>query len=75
MSKIHTFNPIFEYGGPDFESNISASFRKLREDNDFFDVTLCCDNDVDMVQAHEVILAAYSPLFDETLIVVQPFFA
>ena len=56
MYKIHTFNPIFEYGGPDFESNISASFRKLREDNDFFDVTLCCDNDVDMVQAHEVIL-------------------
>ena len=56
MSKIHTFNPIFEYGGSDFESNISASFRKLREDNDFFDVTLCCDNDVDMVQAHEVIL-------------------
>ena len=47
----------------DFESNISTSFHKLREDNEFFDVTLCCDNDVDLVQAHEVILAVCSPYY------------
>ena len=51
----------------DFESNISTSFRELREDNEFFDVTLCCDNGVDLVQAHKVILAACSPLFRKIL--------
>lgn len=51
----------------DFESNISTSFRELREDSEFLDVTLCCDNGVDIVQAHKVILAACSPLFRKIL--------
>jgi len=51
----------------DFESNISTSFRELREDSKFFDVTLCCDNGTDVVQAHKVILAACSPLFRKIL--------
>lgn len=51
----------------DFESNISTSFRELREDSEFFDVTLCCDNGQDVVQAHKVILAACSPLFRKIL--------
>jgi hypothetical protein len=51
----------------DFESNISTSFRELREDSEFFDVTLCCDNGTDIVQAHKVILAACSPLFRKIL--------
>ena len=34
----------------DFPSNISASFRELREDSQFFDVTICCDNGEDFVQ-------------------------
>merc|ERR1719232_1549636 len=50
-----------------FESNISSSFRELREDSEFFDVTLCCDNGTDIVQAHKVILAACSPLFRKIL--------
>ena len=29
----------------DFESNINVAFRELREDKDFFDVTLACDDD------------------------------
>jgi broad-like protein len=33
-----------------FQSNISSAFRKLRNDNDFFDVTLSCDNE--QIQAH-----------------------
>lgn len=37
----------------DFESNISVAFRELREDKDFFDVTLACD-DSSQVQAHKV---------------------
>jgi hypothetical protein len=51
----------------EFEQNISASFRELREESEFFDVTLCCDNGEDTVQAHKVILAACSPLFRKIL--------
>ena len=51
----------------DFESNISTSFRELRDDSEFFDVTLCCDNGSDIVPAHKVILAACSPLFRKIL--------
>jgi len=46
----------------DFESNISTAFKELREDKDFFDVTLACD-DIEQIQAHKVILAACSPFF------------
>ena len=45
----------------DFETNISAAFRELREDKDFFDVTIACDDD--QLQAHKVILSACSPFF------------
>ena len=45
----------------DFERNISGTFRELREDKDFFDVTLACDDD--QIQAHKVILSACSPFF------------
>jgi hypothetical protein len=33
----------------DFEANISSSFRELRQESEFFDVTLCCDNGKDLV--------------------------
>merc|ERR1712142_1062598 len=49
----------------DFETNISAAFRELREDKDFFDVTLACDDD--QIQAHKVILSACSPFFRKVL--------
>merc|ERR1711936_1345847 len=49
----------------DFESNISGAFRELREDKDFFDVTLACDDD--QIQAHKVILSACSPFFRSIL--------
>ena len=39
----------------------------MRDDSEFFDVTLCCDNGTDLVQAHKVILAACSPLFRKIL--------
>ena len=45
----------------DFESNISVSFRELREDNELFDITLACEEE--QVQAHKVILSACSPFF------------
>jgi len=49
----------------DFESNISVAFRELRDDKDFFDVTLACDED--QIQAHKVILSACSPFFRSVL--------
>jgi len=49
----------------DFESNISVAFRELREDKDFFDVTLACDDE--QIQAHKVILSACSPFFRSIL--------
>jgi len=49
----------------DFESNISVAFRELREDKDFFDITLACDDD--QIQAHKVILSACSPFFRSVL--------
>jgi len=45
----------------DFESNISRAFREIRDDEDFFDVTLACDDG--QMQAHKVILSACSPFF------------
>ena len=49
----------------DFEQNISVAFRELREDKDFFDVTLACEEQ--QVQAHKVILASCSPFFRSVL--------
>ena len=49
----------------DFESNISGAFRELRDDKDFFDVTLACDEE--QIQAHKVILSACSPFFRTVL--------
>jgi len=46
-------------------SNISGAFRELREDKDFFDVTLACD--VEQIQAHKVILSACSTFFRNVL--------
>ena len=49
----------------DFETNISAAFKDLRDDKDFFDVTLSCDDE--QIQAHKVILSACSPFFRNVL--------
>ena len=40
----------------DFQENIKSAFGNLREDNDFADVTLACE-DHQQVEAYKVILA------------------
>ena len=50
----------------DFQENVNAAFVNLREDNEFADVTLACE-DGQQIQAHKVILAASSPLFQDLL--------
>merc|ERR1719312_1981011 len=49
----------------DFETNISVAFRELREEKDFFDVTLACEDN--QVSCHKVILSACSPFFRNVL--------
>ena len=49
----------------DFETNISCAFREIREEQDFFDVTLACEDE--QLKAHKVILASCSPFFKEIL--------
>jgi len=49
----------------DFENNISNAFKELRDDKDFFDITLACDDE--QMQAHKVILSACSPFFRNIL--------
>jgi len=49
----------------DFESNISSAFRETRDDKDFFDITLACEDE--QIQAHKIILSACSPFFRNIL--------
>ena len=50
----------------DFRDNVNCAFRSLREDADFADVTLACE-DGNQVEAHKVVLAASSPFFQNLL--------
>ena len=50
----------------DFQEIIKSAFVNLREDNDFTDVTLACE-DGQQVEAHKVILASSSPFFQKLL--------
>jgi len=49
----------------DFETNISAAFRDIREEKEFFDITIACEDE--QLQAHKVILSACSPFFKSVL--------
>ena len=58
MKQKEQFNLVWN----DFQLNISSSFKEMREDTDFADVTLSCE-DNQQIMAHKVVLAAASPLF------------
>ncbi|XP_053983341.1 protein abrupt isoform X1 [Hylaeus anthracinus] len=49
----------------DFHSSILSSFRHLRDEEDFVDVTLACDSS--SFTAHKVVLSACSPYFRRLL--------
>ena len=49
----------------EFETNIGCAFNDLREEKDFFDVTLVCEDS--QVEAHKVVLSACSPFFRSIL--------
>ena len=50
----------------DFKENISSAFGDLRQDKEFTDVTLACE-DGQQVEAHKVVLVASSPFFQNIL--------
>jgi len=50
----------------DFQDNINTAFGSLRNEHDFSDVTLACE-DGEQMEAHQVILAASSPFFRNLL--------
>ena len=50
----------------DFQENLNSAFGELRNDREFSDVTLACE-DGTQVEAHKVILASSSPFFMEIL--------
>ena len=50
----------------DFRENVDSAFGRLRYDKVFADVTLACE-DGQQMDAHKVILAASSPIFEEIL--------
>ena len=50
----------------DFKENVSSAFGDLRQDKEFTDVTLACE-DGQQVEAHKVVLVASSPFFQNIL--------
>merc|ERR1711978_785910 len=50
----------------DFQENLNSAFGVLRNDQDFADVTLVCE-DGTQIMTHKVILASSSPFFMEML--------
>ena len=58
MTSSETFNLKWN----DFQENIRESFRELRGDQEFADITLVCE-DSENIEAHKVIISASSPVF------------
>ena len=50
----------------DFKENVSSAFGDLRQDKEFTDVTLVCE-DGQQVEAYKVVLVASSPFFLDIL--------
>ena len=50
----------------DFQANVASSFKKLKDEKDFFDVTLVTE-DEKFVSAHKVVLSASSEFFKNIL--------
>ena len=51
----------------DFKDNVKVAFANFREDQDFSDVTLACE-DGKQVESHRLVLAASSPFFQKLLL-------
>ena len=68
---IRTTNPLrmpekLRLQWSDFKENVNSAFGKLRDDKEFTDVTLVCE-DGQQMEAHKVIMASLSPFFQKIL--------
>ena len=63
---MQSFNEKLCLQWSDFHDNIKSSFRELRSDKDFSDVTLACD-DGQRVEVHRFVLISSSPFFSNLL--------
>jgi hypothetical protein len=50
---------------PDYHHALASTFRRLRDEEDFVDVTLACNSQ--HFTAHKVVLSACSPYFKQLL--------
>ena len=50
----------------DFQGNIASSYHDLRKDPDFSDVTLVCEENM-QIEAHKIVLSGCSPFFSTLL--------
>ena len=57
---------VFLFKWNNFQNNVTNSFKGLREENDFYDVTLVSD-DNQQVSAHKIVLSASSEYFKTIL--------
>ena len=61
-SNMQTFDEKLCLQWNDFHDSVTSSFRNLRDDQDFTDVTLASE-DGQQIEAHKVVLIASSPFF------------
>ena len=59
-------NDSFTLRWNEFEANICSTFRDLKDNKDFADLTLVSADD-QQVEVHKVVLAASSPFFQKIL--------
>ena len=55
---------------PDYHTALVSTFRRLRDEEDFVDVTLACNGRKNFT-AHKVVLSACSPYFKQLLKVIK----
>merc|ERR1712029_8672 len=60
----------FCFSWNNFEQNISSAFQQLRNNNDFIDVTLVCEEG-DHLSAHKAILSTSSDFFQDILTIAN----
>ena len=54
----------------DFKDNIKLSFKELKENENFADITLVCENN-QLIKAHRVILASSSPILKDIILNIK----
>ena len=58
---------IFTLRWNDFANNVSESFATLREEEDFFDVTLVSEDLLVQLSVHKVVLSTCSPVLKQLI--------